>query len=138
MAIYSFLWHMWINSSKSFVFFSNVEFGHSYNNSSREILFFERFIVPITINLSKDVFMTVNTILWKSDIPVSITLELWKLRWFFVRMRPMLLGFSGILVDASLFFWKKYFKKHVVWNLFWFFQRVYELIKIKIWRGSRL
>ena len=41
--------------------------------------------------------MTVTIILWKSDNPVSITPELWKLKGLFVKIKSMQHGFGGFL-----------------------------------------
>ena len=41
--------------------------------------------------------MTVTVILWKSDNPVSITPELWKLKGLFVKIKSMQQGFWGFL-----------------------------------------
>ena len=46
--------------------------------------------------------MTVTTSLWKSDNPVSIAQEFWKLLGQFVKMRYMQEGFSGFLKHVGL------------------------------------
>ena len=46
--------------------------------------------------------MTVTTNLWKSDKPVSITQEFWKLLGQFVKIRSMQEGFSGFLKHVGL------------------------------------
>ena len=57
---------------------SKVEFDNSNYSSSQNNLFLKDSLQFVTLgfNLSKVVFMTVTTILWKSDKPVSITQEI--------------------------------------------------------------
>ena len=54
-------------------------------------------VLPLVFNISNKHLSSVTVTLWKSDNPISIAQEIWKLRRLLVSMRSIPFGLTGLL-----------------------------------------